>query len=127
MRRAWVSRTVAAPAGVVWALLVDVDRWQEWGPSIRSAAVSGGSDFGLGTRGTVTTVVGVRLPFEVTGFEPGRAWSWRVAGVPATDHEVESVDAQHCRVRFGAPWIAAAYLVVCELALRRIDHLATAP
>jgi uncharacterized protein YndB with AHSA1/START domain len=124
LHRCWVARTIDAPAADVWALLVDVDAWPTWGPSIRGASVDGPIE--LGRRGTVTTAVGVRLPFEVTRFEPGRAWSWHVAGVPATDHEVEPLHARRCRLRFGAPWVAAPYLAVCELALRRIDRLATA-
>ena len=125
MRRRWVSRDVAAPVERVWALLVDVESWPRWGPSVRRAAVGAGG-LALGRHGTVTTVLGLRLPFEITGFRPGRAWSWTVAGWPATDHEVEPIELDLTRVRFGVPAIAWPYLAVCRIALRRIDRLATA-
>ena len=124
MRRHWAARDVAAPAERVWSLLVDVGSWPRWGPSVRRAEVDAGA-LALGSRGTVTTVLGVRLPFEITAFRPGRAWSWTVAGWPATDHEVEPLGADVTRVRFGVPAIAWPYLVVCRIALRRIDRLVT--
>jgi hypothetical protein len=71
----------------------------------------------------VETVGGLRLPFEITGFEPDRAWSWTVRGVGATDHTVESA-AAGTRVSFGVPWLAVPYLGVCAVALRRLDRLA---
>jgi hypothetical protein len=77
----------------------------------------------LGSRGVVETVAGLRLPFAITGFEPGRAWSWTIRGVQATDHAVEATDVG-TRVSFGVPWLAAPYLGVCAVALRRLDRLA---
>jgi len=84
-----------------------------------------GPDLRLGSRGVVTTVGGLRLPFEITAFERGTRWAWSVAGVPATDHTVEPLGPDQCRVRFGAPWVAAPYLAVCRMALSRLDGLAT--
>ena len=43
-------------------LLVDVRRWPEWGPSVRHATLAT-SRLGLGSRGTVRTVIGLDLPF----------------------------------------------------------------
>jgi hypothetical protein len=77
----------------------------------------------LGSTGTVRTVIGLVLPFEVTRFEEGRSWSWSVAGCPATHHVVEGRGPHLSRVGFGVPWIAAPYLVVCRMALRRLDEL----
>lgn len=79
-----------------------------------------------GARGTVWTVAGVRLPFTVTEFEPGRRWSWTVAGVPATGHQV-SAAGHGCLARFEVPWWAVAYLPVCAAGLARIDRLAGQP
>ncbi len=120
----WVDREVAAPAAVAWLLLSDPDRWPEWGPTVRRAELDG-DRLGLGATGRVTTVVGISLPFRVTGYEEGRRWSWRVAGIPATDHLVENQGADRCRVAIGVPLLAAPYAAVCRLALRRIERLAT--
>ncbi len=116
-----VSRTIAADPAVVWDLLVDLDAWPSWGPSV-SGATSGGP-LGQGSRGTVRTAVGLSLPFEITRFEDGHRWAWKVAGVPATDHRVEAAPGG-CTVTFGVPWWAPGYLPVCALALRRIEELA---
>jgi hypothetical protein len=64
------------------------------------------------------------LPFTVTAVVDGRRWCWNVAGVPATDHTVTPLDDGRCRVGFGVPVVAAAYLAVCRVALRRIATLA---
>lgn len=119
-----VHRDIAAPADAVWDLLVDVRAWPAWGPSVRRAALDGGgTHVERGSRGTVWTVAGVGLPFTITGFDPGRHWSWRVAGVPATGHTVTAT-ADGCRVVFEVPWWAPAYLTVCAVALARIDTMA---
>lgn len=122
-----IGRDVAAPAETVWELLVDVDRWPQWGPSVRRAVLADGAvELACGVRDTVWTAVGVPMPFEITAFEPGRRWDWTVAGVPATGHRVQ-VTSGGCRVLFDVPWWAAPYLTVCAVALDRIDRLATTP
>lgn len=128
-----VSRRVTASAEDVWALLTDTTRWPDWGPSITAVepatagiTAASGSPAGrlpLGSRGTVRTVLGVKLPYTVTALEPGRFWAWSVAGIPATGHCVVPQDGG-CRVTFTVPWWAPAYLPVCALALRRIERLA---
>jgi hypothetical protein len=126
MRTLWVTGHVDAPAGEVWALLVDAAAWPLWGPSVRSAVIVGGA-LRAGATGSVRTVVGVSLPFEVTAFEPGRRWAWRVAGIAATDHRVDPLGPERCRIGFGVPWPAAPYLAVCRLAIARITRLAGEP
>lgn len=76
-----------------------------------------------GSRGRIRTIGGVWLPFEV-GSDGTRRWTWRVAGVPATGHEVEPV-GDGSRVTFEVPLLAAPYAVVCWVALRRLDAIAT--
>jgi uncharacterized protein YndB with AHSA1/START domain len=125
VKRLWARRAIDAPAELLWGLLVDPERWPSWGPSVRSAELIG-PPLGLGSRGAVTTVGGLRLPFEITAFEPGHRWAWMVAGLPATDHTVEVLAVDRCRVSFGVPVVAAPYLVVCRVALGRLDLLATA-
>ncbi|RYJ05356.1 MAG: SRPBCC family protein [Actinomycetales bacterium] len=119
-----VHRDVEAPPDVVWRLLVDLDVWPRWGPSVRRAELTNGPELRLGSRGRVWTPVGLPLPFEVTAFEPGRHWAWSVAGVPATHHGVEP-RGDGTRLSMSAPTWAPAYLPVLATALRRIDRIAT--
>jgi uncharacterized protein YndB with AHSA1/START domain len=123
MRQLTVRRLVATPPDVAWSLLVDLEAWPRWGPSVRGAVLEDDSELGLGSRGHVRTSVGVRLPFEVTSFDPGRSWAWSVAGVPATTHAVRPTD-DGCEVSMGAPLWAPAYLPVLAAALVRIERLA---
>lgn len=109
---------------VVWDLLTDLDCWHHWGPSVRDARLDGES-FQAGATGTVTTVLGVELPFEITSYSEGERWAWKVLGVPATDHTVEPLGSDRCRVSFGVPWPAGPYGVVCRLALGRIETMAS--
>jgi hypothetical protein len=77
-----------------------------------------------GSRGTLTTVIGLDLKFEITSYSDGTYWAWKVAGLPATDHSVEELSSGRCRVGFGVPWPAAGYLPVCQLALHRLEAMA---
>lgn len=123
MRTLEVSRLIAAPMAEVWELLVNVEHWPEWGPSVRGVELDT-LRISAGSRGTVITRGGLRLPFDITTFEPQRRWSWRVAGLQATDHTVEHV-GDGTVVRFGVPVLVAPYTGVCALALRRLERLAT--
>jgi hypothetical protein len=124
VRRRWVSREVDAPASAAWEVLVDLDRWPRWGPSVRSATLDDGTRrLSAGVTGRVVPVVGPPLRFVVTEFAEGERWSWSVAGVPATSHRVEPVGEDRCRVAMGIAWPAAPYLAVCGVALGRIDRL----
>jgi hypothetical protein len=118
-----VSREIACPPEEAWRLLTHVADWPAWGPTVSGGSVPGGV-IGPGARGTVRTSVGVSLPFEITAFEDGRSWAWSVAGVPATRHRV-TPSATGCVVSFEVPWWAPGYLVVCAVALRRIERLTT--
>jgi hypothetical protein len=117
-----VSRAIASPAPVVWDLLTHVAAWPEWGPTVAGASVPGGV-ITPGARGTVRTSVGVSLPFVITRFDAGTRWAWSVGGIPATEHRVKPTP-DGCVVTFGVPLWAPGYLVVCALALRRIERLA---
>lgn len=110
-----------------WQLLIDVRRWPDWGPTVRRATLDdGGHLIGMGSTGRVTTSVGPSIRFEVVDFVDGQHWSWNVATLPATSHEVDRVDDASCVVTFGVPWPAAAYLIVCRRALDRIARIVVA-
>ena len=128
----WVTRTIDVPAGRAWELLVDVDRWPGWGPSVAAVELDGsgsGRRIRAGTTGRVRATVGPWVPFRITAFDEqddgAGQWAWRVLGVPATGHQVEALGPERCRVGFAVPVWAAPYAVVCTLALRRIDGLLT--
>lgn len=123
MKNVWRRRVIDSPAVTLWELLTDLDRWPRWGPTVQAADLTNGR-FERGATGVVTTIGGIGLDFEIVEFEPGVRWRWSVAGIPATDHVVEPLGPSACRVGIGVPWPAAAYLVVCEVALRRLERLA---
>jgi hypothetical protein len=113
---------IRAPAPAAWELLIDTRRWPEWGPSI--VGVECAEPFiGPGLSGRVQTVFGLWLPFEITSFTADHQWRWKVAGIPATGHRVESVAPGICRVIFEVPVLAAPYLVICRLAAQRIKTI----
>ncbi|OBF04415.1 polyketide cyclase [Mycobacterium sp. ACS4054] len=119
------DRAIAAPPSAVWELLVDLDAWPKWGPSIRGARLDEPhTELGLHATGTVRTPLLLEVPFVITEFEPGRSWAWKVAGVPATRHWVEPM-GDGARVGMAVPWWSAPYVTVCSIALRRIDAMLT--
>jgi hypothetical protein len=116
-----VTRRATCPPEVAWTVLTDVATWPRWGPSVTAVRLDG-PELGPGARGQVRTPGGLWLPFAITGWEEGRRWDWRVAGVPATGHRV-APDGAGCRVTFEVPWPAAPYVAVCRMALRRLADL----
>ncbi len=116
-----VHRHLDAAPQVVWSVLVDLDAWPTWGPTVTAARVDA-EPFGLGSRGHVRTPVGLELPFEVTRFVEGREWAWQVGGIPATTHSVRP-EAGGCRLSMGAPLWAPGYLPVLAVALARIEAM----
>lgn len=114
---------IPAPAAVAWRLLTDTEAWPRWGPSVR-AVDAPARYIGPGLRGRVRTAAGLWLPFEITDWEAGARWGWRVASVPATGHIVTSIGPDRCRVTFAVPSWAPFYVPVCRTALRRLRDLA---
>ena len=121
---------VAAPSELAWQELVELSRWPRWGPTVRAACLDDATGrLYAGATGSVQTTPGLWLPFRVDEFcetESKKLWSWRVAGVPATEHSVITRGPSHCRVEMSVPWWAAAYLSVVAVALsrirRRVEH-----
>lgn len=118
-----VELPMSVPPAAAWEVLVDLTAWPVWGPTVAGAELDRPGPLALGSRGRVFTPVGVPLPFRISEFEAGRLWAWRVAGVPATRHEVIP-DGEGCVVSFGVPIWAPAYLTIMAVALPRIERLA---
>ncbi len=120
-----VDKLIAAPSSAVWQVLVDLDAWPTWGPTISGARLDPPhTELGLHATGSVRTSLGFSLPFVVTEFEAGRHWAWKVGGVPATHHRVQPV-GDHTRAAIAVPLWAVPYLTVCAIGLRRIDGMLT--
>ncbi len=121
---------VAASSERAWQELVELDRWPEWGPTVRGARLDDGARrLHSGATGSVQTTPGLWLTFVVDEWVdagPRRVWSWSVAGVHATEHSVSARGPTRCRVEMSVPWWAPAYLGVVALALRNIRRLAEA-
>jgi hypothetical protein len=118
-----VDKVIAAPSTAAWDVLVDLDAWPKWGPTVSRARLDPPhTELALHATGAVDTALGFAVPFVVTEFEQGRHWAWKVAGIPATHHRVEPVGSR-ARVTIAVPWWAAGYLAVCSIALRRIDAM----
>lgn len=118
----WTHRPIAVEPAVVWDVLTDPARWGDWGPTVRGGRLDPPGRFETGATGTVRTALGVALRFRLREVDPGRRWSWRVAGIPATVHAVEAIDGG-CRAGMGVPAPAAPYLPVCAIGLRRIEDI----
>lgn len=123
MRRLEARRTIDAAPAAVWQLLVDTTRWPDWGPTVRAVDYPA-RWLAAGATGRVQTVGRIWLPFRVTEFEAERAWSWSVAGIPATGHHVSPSGDGGSEVRFTVPVVAAPYLFVVRRGLDNIARLA---
>jgi hypothetical protein len=117
-----ISRDMHVSADKLWNLITDTSRWIVWGPSIR--AVDSPDQFiHKGSRGRVKVVFGLWLNFRITELEAGRYWSWSVSGIHATGHRIEMLDNNTCRLVFEVPLFAAPYIIICQLALKRIASI----
>lgn len=117
-----ISSEINAPCSRVWDLIIDTSRWTEWGPSV-SGVECRQRYIQMGTTGKIQTAAGFWVTFEITRFEKERSWSWRVSGIPATGHRIESLGDDKCLLTFEVPLVAAPYAAVCRTALKRIHKI----
>ena len=121
-----VSRTLAAPPDEVWRLLVEVENWPRWGPTVSHVRLdhSGGRIHeGQHGRGGAADRRAPAVPRH--GLRGGPPLVLARGGGAGDLARVEAVGAG-TRVTFGVPWWAPAYLAICELALRRLERLTLA-
>lgn len=121
----WRSADVDGPAERAWDVLVDLNQWPRWGPTVSAARLDQpGRRLGPRSTGAIRTPVGLWVSFAVERWVEGEEWSWRVAGVPATRHRVQPLGAERSRVEMGVPLWAAPYLAVVAIGVRRVAALA---
>lgn len=115
-----VSRVIDSSPAAVWNLLIDTQQWPVWGPSVRTVICSD-RYIRQHSKGRIQTSLGIWVNFSITDFIEHTYWSWRVAGIPATGHRLETLDSQRCRLIFEIPFFAFPYAAVCKIALTRIQ------
>jgi hypothetical protein len=87
---------ISAPAGHVWTVFTDVERWPEWTPSVVRVAMLDESP--ALASGTTVRIKQPRLPeltWVVTDLQLGRSWTWvaKSPGVTTTaTHVIEAID-----------------------------------
>ncbi len=104
-----IAVDIHAPPEIVWAVMIDIDRWAEWTPSVRKI-----ERFGSGpiVRGSRVRILQPKVPpavWQVTELDPGRSFSWKSGSAVAwavAKHRVEASDVG-CRatlsLHFGGP------------------------
>jgi uncharacterized protein YndB with AHSA1/START domain len=118
-----ISRVINTSSQAVWDLITDTSRWVLWGPSF-SAVECRDLYIIKGSQGRLRTPIGFWVSFVVTEYEPGKYWSWRVSGIPATGHRVETGEKETCTLVFEVPLFFAPYILVCKITLDRIASIA---
>lgn len=121
-RELLVGREYDVPASLLWEILTDTRQWPLWGPSLTQVECSD-RFITVGSSGRVRTVLGIWLPFTITGFKHMQYWGWRIGRFNATGHQLTLLQPERCRLTFSMPWWAAPYLVVCFIALQRIKKI----
>ena len=66
---------IDAPPERVWPVMADVERWNEWTPSITSIQLLGGP-MGPGARALVRQPKLPPVVWRVTSWDPGRSFEW---------------------------------------------------
>lgn len=92
-----VTVEIDASPGLVWEVLMDVERWPEWNASVTSAERIDGGDGDPLEVGSTVRLKQPRLPamvWRVTEVEPGRSFDWTASSPGVTN------EAGH---RIGAP------------------------
>jgi uncharacterized protein YndB with AHSA1/START domain len=88
-----VTTTIAAPSAIVWDILIDVERWPEWTPTMKSVKRREETPFAIGSTARISQP---RLPmatWTVTEFDAGRSFTWEaplLGGRMIGGHTVES-------------------------------------
>src|SRR3712207_5663719 len=68
---------IAAAPSDVWAVMIHVERWRDWTPTITSIKRLDGGPFRVGSRARVRQPRPPTAVWTVTALEPGRYFEWR--------------------------------------------------
>ena len=121
-----VGKMFLASPQATWDLITDTHQWPRWGPTVKAVRIAE-RYIREGSSGQVLTAMGLWLPFQITDYKHKCLWSWKVASIRATGHRVQPTDTGGCCLWFEVPMIAAPYLVICQIALNRIEDILAGP
>jgi uncharacterized membrane protein len=96
------SIEIDAPAGLVWDVFADVERWAEWTASIDRIVALDGPGIAVGKRFAIKQPRFPKLVWEVTEVAEGVSWTWRQrspGGTTLATHEVVPLDDGRTLVR----------------------------
>jgi uncharacterized protein YndB with AHSA1/START domain len=89
-----ITVDIDAPPERVWEVMIDVERWHEWTPSITSIKRLDTGEFREGSRVRIKQPKLAATVMTVTHLEPGRSFTWqtRAPGLEVTaGHSVTPV------------------------------------
>ena len=72
-----ITVDIDAPASRVWEVMIDVERWHEWTPSITSIKRLDSGEFREGSRVRIKQPKLAPTVMTVTDLEPGRSFTWK--------------------------------------------------
>jgi uncharacterized membrane protein len=93
---------IEAPAGVVWDVFSDVERWPEWTASVTRVIAFDGPGLAVGKRFEIKQPRMPKLVWEVTELVPGASWTWvqrSPGGHTVARHDVAAASDRTTRVR----------------------------
>ena len=76
MARVRVSRVIAAPPGIVWPVIADIEGHARWQVDVRRITITSSSARGVGTTYACDTRLGpvrMRIPMEIVEWDEGAA------------------------------------------------------
>lgn len=71
----WHSMETSASPERIWEVWTDVSRWHTWDTGLQAAALEG--PFGLGAKGTLTSLEGRTSRFKIVALEPGISYTFK--------------------------------------------------
>ena len=92
---------IDAPAGVVWEVFSDVERWPEWTASVTALVALDGPELLVGRRFEIKQPRMPKLVWEVTELSPGTSWTWvqrSPGGMTVARHDVVALSDARTRV-----------------------------
>ena len=115
---------IRAPVKDVWRVTMDLERWPEWAPAVRSIRRLDAGAFGLGSRVQIQQPGQPLAVWTVTDFAEGERFSWETAWrglwMRATHHLAPEPGGTRNTLRLNASgWTVALSSSVLRFLLRR--------